>query len=701
MLGIPAYLYRLVPANPILLRVVSVGGKRKKDLFVRCGYLGLLIFVVILTLIGGDVGGGDLDRLTTTSTTLFVYMSYLQLALVALLAPIFTAGAITQEKDSQTYDILLATPLTNGQIVLGTLLSRLFFVFALLVSGIPVFGITQIFGGVAFGDILLSAAIAGTTALITGALATTIATFKVGTRRTIFSFYMLIVVYLLGLFLLDVGFDGLSPAVLDPDTGQFSAVAQTSWLSGVHPFLALRTILDPVGYAPPAMSDLPPGLRDGLVGWYLTAPAAFFVTAGVTVSLLLVLPSVVLLRRMAQSTASPKAWVLDKLAFLPGVTAPGNRPPRTVWHNPIAWREARTKASASRAGLLRYGFIAAGLIGAIIVCWLYAQESGEPRRYIERGAFDARSQTILLRGEDGGTFSVLPSTTFQFEGESVSATMADRRLAVVGEPGFTITATGARAVTSVSLAEIPRRLDRETARRLLLGMVFIEVAVILLIVTNAAASTVTREREDGTLDLLLSTPITSRYYIWGKLRGLVSFALPLILVPTLSCLVFVLYDTGAVIGRGGSFGEWLVLPEAIVLVPLLLVVLVSFASIVGMNLSLRTKTTVRSVMASLGIVIGLFALLGWCGSVVTQGNNGFLGLVFAAFSPLTVIMILIDPRQFGGEAVFYASAQQQLQARVIIFAFALIAAGSYLAGVWAMYKNMVTNFDMTIRRQQR
>jgi len=30
----------------------------------------------------------------------------------------------------------------------------------------------------------------------------------------------------------------------------------------------------------------------------------------------------------------------------------------------------------------------------------------------------------------------------------------------------------------------------------------IELAVILLIVTNAAASTVTREKEDGTLDLL-------------------------------------------------------------------------------------------------------------------------------------------------------------------------------------------------------
>ena len=69
------------------------------------------------------------------------------------------------------------------------------------------------------------------------------------------------------------------------------------------------------------------------------------------------------------------------------------------------------------------------------------------------------------------------------------------------------------------------------ARQWLLGAVILEFAVILLIVTNAAASTVTREKEDGTLDLLLSTPITSRYYIWGKLRGLVSFVLPLVAVP--------------------------------------------------------------------------------------------------------------------------------------------------------------------------
>src|SRR6186997_491074 len=205
MLGITDYAWRLVPANPILLRVVETGGRRPRDLFIRCAYLGLLILVVVISLMSrsSDIGGGSLSSLAKTSANLFQVMSYLQLGLVALLAPVFTAGAITQEKDSQTYDILLSTPLTNGQIVLGSLLSRLFFVIALLISGIPIFSITQIFGGVAISSIVMSFLIAAATAFVTGAMAMAIATFKVGTRRTIFSFYFFIVAYLVGGFLLD------------------------------------------------------------------------------------------------------------------------------------------------------------------------------------------------------------------------------------------------------------------------------------------------------------------------------------------------------------------------------------------------------------------------------------------------------------------------------------------------------------------
>src|ERR1700712_241890 len=172
MLGITDYLWRLLPANPILLRVVEAGGKRMRDLAIRCIYLGLLVFFVIFSLLTQhSTDTSSLTDLSNASRQIFRSMSYLQLGLVALLAPIFTAGAITQEKDSQTYDILLCTPLSNGQIVLGSLLSRLFFVIILLVSGIPIFSITQIFGGVLIKNIIASFLIAAVTAIVTGATA--------------------------------------------------------------------------------------------------------------------------------------------------------------------------------------------------------------------------------------------------------------------------------------------------------------------------------------------------------------------------------------------------------------------------------------------------------------------------------------------------------------------------------------------------
>src|SRR5437762_9101143 len=274
MLGITDYLWRLVPANPILLRVVETGGKRKRDLFIRCGYLGLLVLLVVFSLVTAQTGmnGASLADLTKTSANLFQKMSYLQLGLVALLAPVFTAGAITQEKDSQTYDILLATPLTNGQIVLGSLMSRLFFVIALLISGIPVFSVTQIFGGVAINAIVLSFAIAAATAFVTGALAMAIATFKVGTRRTIFQFYLVIVIYLMGTFLLDK-LPYFHPTL--PDTGK---VALTSCFTGLNPFLALRVVLNDPEYLPPEFGTLPEGLKFWPVGWYLSDPQGFYVT---------------------------------------------------------------------------------------------------------------------------------------------------------------------------------------------------------------------------------------------------------------------------------------------------------------------------------------------------------------------------------------------------------------------------------------
>src|SRR5258705_12698452 len=101
MLGVADYFWRLIPANPILRRVVETGGKRRRDLFIRCGDLGFLIGVVIFSLLSSSsssFGTMSLSELAKVSSQLFRTASYWQLGLVAFLAPVFTAGAVTAGK---------------------------------------------------------------------------------------------------------------------------------------------------------------------------------------------------------------------------------------------------------------------------------------------------------------------------------------------------------------------------------------------------------------------------------------------------------------------------------------------------------------------------------------------------------------------------------------------------------------------------
>ncbi|HET6248418.1 MAG TPA: ABC transporter permease subunit [Tepidisphaeraceae bacterium] len=724
MLGIAEYFWRLLPANPILLRVVQMNGKRRRDLLIRCAYLGLLIGVVIISLMSGNASTGNLSELAKSSSSLFQVLSYCQLGLVALLAPIFTAGAITAEKDSQTYDILLATPLSNGQIVLGSLMSRLFFVIALLISGIPIFSITQIFGGVAIVAIVQSFLIAAATAIVTGAVAMAIAVLKVGTRRTIFSFYLFIVVYLAGTFMLDQ-VPYFKIAVFDP-VSKAMVPSRTSWMTGLNPFLALRTIFHDSAYMPPALGDLPTAPHDlqrWPIGWFLSNPANFYTTFMFFISFVLISPSILLLRRLAQSTTSMKTLVLQKLHITRGDKT---RKPRAVWSNPIAWREAKTKASAARASVLRYSFITFGIGGALVMLsMVIMHEKPAFPTFITAGSYNPALNQLTVYSEDGKpqtlpldpnlTLSYIdsqavsradpnagPPTPPTYTMDAIMARVGNGRLPVNATP-FTVDENGqkvAKSWTAIDARVTPSRLSISDARKGLLGATIVEFAVILLIVTNAAASTVTREKEDGTLDLLLSTPITSRYYIWGKLRGLVAFVLPLVAVPVASAAFFIIYDA---VRRFSNWNdpnfEWVVFPEAIILLPAMLVIVVAFASILGMNMSLRLRKTVMAVMSSVGIVVGICAAMGWCSfSMLNSHNAAPLGLGAAAFSPFTLITVLIDPYTYTSDLWTDDNAPGS---RLWVFVLSWIAIGTYSAIVWAMYKSMVKNFDMTIRKQSR
>jgi len=86
---------------------------------------------------------------------------------------------------------------------------------------------------------------------------------------------------------------------------------------------------------------------------------------------------------------------------------------------------------------------------------------------------------------------------------------------------------------------------------------------------------------------------------------------------------------------------------------------------------------------------------------MTNHSDGGISLIFASFSPFTVLTVLINPWSYGGRLFTQGGAGDIITGRIELAVASWIAAGAYAAIVWAMYKAMVKNFDMTIRKQSR
>jgi ABC-type transport system involved in multi-copper enzyme maturation permease subunit len=603
-----AWFWRLVPANPILTRVVYAGGRRVRHLWLRTGYLAILAAVVVIGVIAKQSGTASLTDLAKNATQVFQVVSIVQLAMVCILAPLFTAAAITQEKDSQTYNILLSTPLTNGQIVLGSLLSRLYFVLMLLIAGIPLFCIMMVYGGVTGDKIAWSLIISACTATFTGAIAIAISVIKIGTGRTIFSFYLAIALYLIAVYVLG-GLSWTIPPEARPAPGQAMCM---SALAAFHPFLSLWVVL---GMTPAPLS--------GAVAHYgfpvsalLAFPQYSYVAMTMLGSLLLILLSLFFVRRGAKEGEDTLGnRVLGRLS--------GNlqrekdsRHPRHVWHNPIAWREAVTSAAAGGGGLVRYSMLSAGLLIALVLLVYYW--------------------------------------------------------------------TG--------------RVPLSTCRAWLYTIVVIELLIALFIATATASTSMTREKESNTLELLLATPLTSAAIIKGKIAGLVSSAGPLLLIPFLSVVFFLFLDlvTGRLLGAksAGPVVYW----ETLLTLPILMVAFTGFVCMLGLQSSIKSKKTLSAVFTSMGIVIGVFAATAGCAYAVSN-TDARLAAAFMPINPFTAPLVVIDPAQAVSGALAAAAPADLLACRIIAFVASLCAAAIYGLVGYGMHRSMVRNFDMIIRKQ--
>ena len=137
----------------------------------------------------------------------------------------------------------------------------------------------------------------------------------------------------------------------------------------------------------------------------------------------------------------------------------------------------------------------------------------------------------------------------------------------------------------------------------------------------------------------------------------------------------------------------LLLPEAALLLPLILAPFLACCVAIGMTRSVKAKGVMGAVTPVIGIVGVMVLVLGFCGALFAR-NVPWFGPVVNAFSPATSVMTLINP----WEGAIDSFADDPISNRIILAIGALIAAGGYSLLVYSMLQGMVRSFDQAVRR---
>jgi ABC-2 type transport system permease protein len=158
--------------NPVMLKELRGRMRGVRAFLVLSVYLALMSgFAVLIYLVYSSVGrSGSSAAAGEVGRVLFMGVFGIELLLIIFIAPAFTAGAITGERERQTYDLLRTTLLSSPSFVIGKLESALGYVLLLLLAAIPLQSIAFLFGGVSELELLLSFVILVTTAVVLGAV---------------------------------------------------------------------------------------------------------------------------------------------------------------------------------------------------------------------------------------------------------------------------------------------------------------------------------------------------------------------------------------------------------------------------------------------------------------------------------------------------------------------------------------------------
>jgi ABC-type transport system involved in multi-copper enzyme maturation permease subunit len=149
--------FKAILQNPVTMKELRSRMRGRRAFVVLTVYL--LVMSLFLSLVYLAYASASGTRFGPDSRqagkAMFATVLGVEVFLVIFIAPAFTAGAITGEKERQTYDLLRTTLLPANWFVLGKLLSALSYVFLLIFASIPLQSISFLLGGLSVEELVI------------------------------------------------------------------------------------------------------------------------------------------------------------------------------------------------------------------------------------------------------------------------------------------------------------------------------------------------------------------------------------------------------------------------------------------------------------------------------------------------------------------------------------------------------------------
>jgi len=366
--------------GPVFNREAIVAPKRTKTYVGRAIYV-LSLFILLCTgylVLAGTrslVSASDLSRF---GSGMFSLLAPLQMIVLSCQAAVGASSSVAQEKDRRTLLLLLMTRLGGGEVVVGKLAASLLGTLSLLLASLPVFLALPIFGGVSLAQVVAVYAVTTTTIVLAAAVGTVVGLWREKSFQAIAFTVLVLLLYVVGCELI----------AAQSSWGAISSAARLA-----SPWSAMTSALSPFDLA--GDGAIPRPIAFTIFGLVLASAVTFYGIAKVRVWN----PSRELRLKAPEPETGEEASALavqtavhgEDHSASAGVSAPvaswKARPPRSVWDNPVLWREVCTWAYGRKVVIVRVAFLMLFVVAAGVI--YFSVQSGEALR-----RFDPEEATL-------------------------------------------------------------------------------------------------------------------------------------------------------------------------------------------------------------------------------------------------------------------------------------------------------------------